>query len=605
MCRRCWLHRWPAEYLYIALPKGLRSAPKTIAVSQASPRLSLQSTGSSVCASFQNPLGFRVQNCLARTACRANHCTIDKPTPMTPTPTPQQFFQFGSISSDWGTWRHILENLFMHVVAFFLIGYSMLPLLRKVIKIPDVIVPLATLAIFSVFAYIAFYIFLFNHLVGEGAVRAIYLLGFFSMLHHFFRYRGKVWKIFGGMDALCVWILVGLATLSYLCIVYSTHTKMEYTVLAARRLEAWSLPSDNALNLMAADLMIGGYNARIIANEWQNSDRPPLQTGVEMLCAFRGRIGGDKGLAFAMPLAAVLFQASWLCGAWAVLRFLGLSVRQSVWVCLALIPTGFLWLNTIYVWPKLSAAAFCLGAFALLLLKPTRSPGTVLLAFLFITLAMLSHAGVIFFLLPMGLMLLFPRFWPGWKAIWPAVLVAAIVYSPWIWYQKFYDPPGDRLIKWHLAGIVQKDPRTPMQAIRDSYRQAGWSTVIQNKGQNFATIFKGGWSSLFQFNKNAIDADRNDEFFYLFRSIGILNLGWITLLISLFYKPLAAWRRHLVICLAVVIASIIIWCLLMFGPAATIIHQGPYPSFLVIYLLLLTSMLLISKKMFLFVSLSN
>ena len=352
------------------------------------------------------------------------------------------FIQFSWLSADWITWRHILENLSIHVVVFLLIGYSAIPLLRKFVQIPDAMIPLATVAVFSVFAYTIFFVFLIGPIFGRLAVWLIYAGALAVLAIHFLQYRTRLWQVFGGRDALCVWGLVALATTFYLSIFYSYQTRMEYSSLAARRIVPWLLPSDNALNLMAADLMIHGDDARTIAVEWQNSDRPPLQTGVEMLCAFRGRIGGNKGLAFAMPLAAVLFQASWICGAWALLRQLGLNRLQSMRICLALIPTGFLYLNTLYVWPKLSAAAFSLGVFALVLVRPTRSTGVMVLAAVFATLSMLSHPGGIFFLFPVALLALFPSYWPGWKAVAPAIALAATIYTPWLWYQKFYDPPG-------------------------------------------------------------------------------------------------------------------------------------------------------------------
>ena len=34
-------------------------------------------------------------------------------------------------------------------------------------------------------------------------------------------------------------------------------------------------------------------------------------------------------------------------------------------------------------------------------------------------------------------------------------LLALVLYAPWLAYQRLYDPPGDRLLKWHLAGVTE------------------------------------------------------------------------------------------------------------------------------------------------------
>ena len=51
--------------------------------------------------------------------------------------------------------------------------------------------------------------------------------------------------------------------------------------------------------------------------------------------------------------------------------------------------------------------------------------------------------------------------------------------APWSAYQKYGDPPGNRLTKWTLAGVVEVDDRGTAEAIFDSYGEAGWRHLRQ------------------------------------------------------------------------------------------------------------------------------
>ena len=46
-------------------------------------------------------------------------------------------------------------------------------------------------------------------------------------------------------------------------------------------------------------------------------------------------------------------------------------------------------------------------------------------------------------------------------------------YLPWLLYQKYYEPPGNRLLKMHLAGAPGVDSRGFIQALLVAYHQNG------------------------------------------------------------------------------------------------------------------------------------
>jgi len=301
-------------------------------------------------------------------------------------------------------------------------------------------------------------------------------------------------------------------------------------------------------------------------------------------------------------MAGLLFQTSCFCGIWAVLRMAGMTRKHAMQLCLALIPTGFLYLNTIFIWPKLSAAAFSLGVLSLIFSISNRSIGSYVITGIFAALAMLSHGGAIFFLLPCVALTLLPSRWPGYKPALVGCVTAALLYAPWIAYQKCYDPPGDRLLKWHLAGVEDIDHRPVLTVLREAYGKTTAKQLLENRTANFQTLFRGDWSLLWHFDPKSILAKRTQIFFFVFRSMGLFNVGWLLLPFALADK---VWRKHWTIILTAGFFSIVFWCLAMFEPKSTIIHQGASATFLTLIIVALAALRKQSLTIFLLVALAN
>jgi len=108
----------------------------------------------------------------------------------------------------------------------------------------------------------------------------------------------------------------------------------------------------------------------------------------------------------------------------------------------------FFLFNSIFTWPKLLAGS--LGAVGLSLLvfeKPS------------ITVGHWAGIAVGTSLLPtqpwhciyaFGHFLCQKRFFPGWKIALAGTSATLVLLVPWTAYQHFYDPPGNRLLKWEL-----------------------------------------------------------------------------------------------------------------------------------------------------------
>ncbi|WP_457395555.1 hypothetical protein, partial [Roseateles sp. P5_E1] len=66
---------------------------------------------------------------------------------------------------------------------------------------------------------------------------------------------------------------------------------------------------------------------------------------------------------------------------------------------------------------------------------------------------------------------------------------------PWIAYQRFIDPPGDRLIKWHFAGKVPPGTESALHALVDAYSHLTPSQWLHARLQDIMIITRGALSA--------------------------------------------------------------------------------------------------------------
>ncbi len=346
---------------------------------------------------------------------------------------------------------------------------------------------------------------------------------------------------------------------------------------ATLRFLAW-MPGDNTLPRVLAEIIDSGNPTRVLGGDWLTSDRPPLQTGVTLLTWPLLKMCGCD-LDTACATAGIWFQALWFPTAWLLLRVLGLTARAAVGVTAVLGATGFFVFNTTYVWPKLGGAAFTMAAFLLWFFRSDgeeKSTARIVVGGACAGCAWLSHGGVMFSLLALVPFVIFELFrrkmWRAWK--WAAVAFVVLT-TPWLLYQKFYSPPGNRLVKWHIAGVIPPDARTVPQALRDRYREIGWSGVWNARKQNLQMLVLGNFGESFDWAADAASRRTNDIFFPL-RTAAAWTLGLVAL-------PWLAWRRRSelrgfvrahALSLGWLVGGLVTWVALMFFPQQVFTHQG-------------------------------
>ncbi|MFZ9745230.1 MAG: hypothetical protein ACO3G4_01200, partial [Opitutaceae bacterium] len=384
--------------------------------------------------------------------------------------------------------------------------------------------------------------------------------------------------------------LTALIGCGALALLHLFPSLLSFDDLAANRFRE-RMPSDNVLPHDVASRLHAGLPPTHPLAQWQSSDRPPLQAGWQLLTWGAGEgVGLDSRTA--SGTAAVWFQLLWVPAAYGLLRTLGLRPTRAAGWTAALALTGFCVQHTTFTWPKLSSAAFLLGAWAQWFAPPSgvRQRRDFALGAGWAVLAWLSHGGAAcsrLALAPAVLRGVRRGEGRGWILAAAVFLAAA---TPWLAYQRLYEPPANRLLKWHLAGTETPDARGLGETLRAAYAGLTWSDFVAAKAANVGTLFAGNWHALGDFSAAHAKARRHDEFFFTFRTLA-WSLAGVALLVAALLLPhgraaLAGTARHQAGLLLWCGLTLAVWCLLMFTPRSTVIHQGSLAVPLVLLVLL-------------------
>jgi hypothetical protein len=347
------------------------------------------------------------------------------------------------------------------------------------------------------------------------------------------------------------------------------------------------LPTDNVLPFFFSNAIYLHAHSGPFPHfaDWLSSDRPPLQMG--FILAQRTFAWDTTGLHY--EVLGVALQQLWVVGLWAFLCAARVQSRTRALVVVAVLLSDTAIVNGFYVWPKMVGAAFLFAAAALVLTDAWSSARyrvtTGALVGVLLALAMLTHGTSVFGVIPLAVLALV-RGAPSWRWLAAAGAAALALYAPWLLYQRYVDPPGNRLVKYQLAGVQPVDGRGALETIVDAYEQAGWHGTLDKKIDNYVTM-AGGHHVLTQ-SADAVDdffsgrfeaAVRNIRkmrFFGLLPAVGVFLVAPFVMLAMRKRERRAAcdWVFALT-CFAYVVIGAAIWGLLIFGPPTpAVIHVG-------------------------------
>jgi hypothetical protein len=403
-----------------------------------------------------------------------------------------------------------------------------------------------------------------------------------------------------GWDFLRPLVLMNLVGLLYLSLLQTNELSVPLEVTPRVRFLEFILAVDNELPYYLADCLYQQRDPRPYFLEhlkaWQSSDRPPLQAGLlllQMPLFYATKHPRDLGM-----VASIALQCTWVPALLALWQAGGLSRKQSGIALLLVTFSGFALVNTVYTWPKMLPAS--LVVVSIIVWFFDRGPqgaafpmSKALFCAMAMALAMLAHGSVAFTLLPLGLFLLLPRFYPGWSRVMVTAGVFVALYYPWSWYQKHYDPPGDRLLRQHLAGSNPNwdSGRSLLGNLWNAYADVNAQQMFHNKLENLRMLVNASrdlnrWPAASETPAEwATDTIgfRRCDFSCVFWALGLLNVGWIVAPIRLRQGATAVNLTLGVVVPALAVASIVIWIALMFGPRGTVVYQGSYATMLLLF----------------------
>ncbi|HEY5333944.1 MAG TPA: hypothetical protein VIJ21_10400 [Solirubrobacterales bacterium] len=441
-------------------------------------------------------------------------------------------------------------------------------------------------------------------LVGSGAVAMVGFFAYYeshplgqtwSILALFGPLLATVWlllerriprRVLGGLATpLALWAL-GSAFLVFLGFLHGgTHSPLAVSLTRF----SGPLPTDDDIPRFFAEWFYAhGHKGTPpeFPGNWLASDRPPLQVGY-VLDQQPFHLNRDE---LNYQVLGVCLQQLWIVGLWALLVALPVGRVTKALTMITLLVSDLAIVNGFYVWPKLLAAAMLLAAAALVITAlwdevRGRLWGGALVAAL-CGLAMMGHGSSVYGILAIAAIAAF-RGLPSWRWLGVAVLALIVVMAPWSAYQKWGDPPGNRLTKWYLGGDVGPDKKSVSEAIRDGYGEAGLGGTLHKKGQNFVAIFGGkAMATNLRESREAIGRGdfegavrpvRSIFFFNLVPSLGLLLLGPVAMAIGWRRRRPEDWKAAAVL-LAIFAVGLVLWALIQFGgsTAQTVIHQGSY-----------------------------
>lgn len=449
--------------------------------------------------------------------------------------------------------------------------------------VPATAVPLTAVALSSVLGYGAFWAYLASPGLGRAASIGVTMAGVAVPAAWPPARRLLVRTVRSRAVGLPL-ALMFLVTLTYHALLFAHGSQTPVELRARTHLMSNSgLPVDNALPQIYADRLYRGEDPRAPVFDWLSSDRPPLQTGAVLLQRPFASVLALEALHYQL-LASVL-QASWVAAVWAVCAAARFRVAATAVALATATFSGFFLVNSLFVWPKLYAGALALLPFALLIgARP--APATAAVAAGGAALGLLAHGGVMFVLVPMAVIVLARRTRPRGVPAVTGVAVAAALLAPWWgWYVPVHDPPGNRLAKWHLAGVIDVDDRSLGEALSDAYTGTEPGEIWHNKWRNLDTLVDAPPTPA-ELRELGAERVRSGEFFVTSWAFGPLNLAWLALGVGLvrFRRtwPVSHWRGAVLV-LGLGVAATVFWALAMYGPATTVIHQGSYATMILLW----------------------
>ncbi len=481
----------------------------------------------------------------------------------------------------------------MDIIVIFLVfltyGISCSLLFKKSLKIrPNSFFIYSILFSFFI-SYLFFWVYFFSNSIGKIITYLMLIFGLFGSIPLF---QKKNFNVIRSVFINLIFLFIVYFFYISIFETYSNYIDIRFT---------WKLPDDNKLPLKLAYC---SFSVEEISDcfkgdgFWISSDRPPLFSGL-ILSVIKlkfNKLPLDENLLSFYHKIGTLFQLLWINAVYFFIPSF-FDKKFSKFFLLSMILSGTILLNSLFTWPKIITLVPFLFSLKILL-KINQTYQDKFLAYGSLALANLFHGGILFTILGIIILefynLIFKRnkiF--EFKKVTLGLIVFYIISTPWSFYQKYYDPKGDHLLKMRIAG--QKNIQEPdlypnhslileaqsfKEALIESYTTVPMEDILKSKLSNLITFFKFDYPDEFSLTSlnNFI---KHNQFFYSFMSLGFLNIGILFFIKNFIFQK----QKKLIYTLLIIFfISNMIWIITMFEPNATMIHQGSYANLFFLFL---------------------
>lgn len=422
--------------------------------------------------------------------------------------------------------------------------------------------PIATICVIGLASLLTLFLTSLHPLLGR-ITNALY----WCIVIWFLYKRTRTLSFDNISDAALVWTVATAFVLLFALAPLGSENPIEL----ARSVWSHELPVDNELPFMFASYLYAGEVPSPMLEDWLGSDRPPLQSGYFLLT--KPWLVSNE---VAYQMAGTSAQMLILPAAWSLAKQFNLKRTEQYCISAILLSTPLVLINGIYVWPKLLAAAFlvCAAAIHFTPLYKTHHKSIFPGAFVgcLSACAVLSHGAAAFTIVGFGFVALVSGRIGSLKYTSAAIIAAVVLYSPWIAYQKFIDPPGDRLMKWHLAGVIDaNDERSAIEAITDEYSQF----TLTELGSRQLTKMRFSLEKSFELYSPSTKPEetRKAMFFHMVPAMGYLGI------LALVAAIIGLWTPTTRLFTGSVVASYASWILFSFK-TGVVVHESSYFTYI-------------------------
>src|SRR5262249_34982560 len=133
---------------------------------------------------------------------------------------------------------------------------------------------------------------------------------------------------------------------------------------------------------------------------------------------------------------------------------------------------------------------------------------------------------------------------------------------------------------------IDIDDRSFSQALAESYTASSFTEIAGHKWANVQALVGLPWIEPRHIGEGWRAIWRNSEYYNVFRALGVLNVGWLVLAVSRFRRVSGQTLVEARVLLAVALAGLLVWLLLMFGPGTTLIYQGALATVILLFVVL-------------------